>query len=309
MDRCLIRTNTDAQDARGPMLHASARAALFACFALLGSACGGSETAPAPEEPPPVEWETLLSGEWTMPAGTEDYVCIRHTITEDIYVRAFEAINPLGTHHTFLTIGPASAPDGVTGCGVADNHGQSLFGSGVGTNPIEFPEGVAMKLTGGSQILLNLHLFNSGTDALLGTSGTRMVRVEESDVAYIGGNRPALALDLNLPPHQESSKVGTVTMSADTTIFAVLPHMHQLGIHMKVVAESSVDGERVLHDAPYDFEAQLYYAVDPIRMAKGDRVRFECTWQNTTDRTVVFGDSSLDEMCAVGLYQYPAAGR
>jgi hypothetical protein len=81
--------------------------------------------------------------------------------------------------------------------------------------------------------------------------------------------------------------------------------MHQLGIHAKVVAESSVDGTRVLHDGPYDFDAQLYYPIEPIRMAAGDKVRFECTWRNTTDRTVRWGDSSLDEMCAMGLYRFP----
>ena len=62
----------------------------------------------------------------------------------------------------------------------------------------------------------------------------------------------------------------------------------------------------MLNDAPYDFDAQLYYSIDPIRMAAGDKVRFECTWRNTTDRTIAFGDSSLDEMCAVGQYRYPS---
>jgi hypothetical protein len=43
-------------------------------------------------------------------------------------------------------------------------------------------------------------------------------------------------------------------------------------------------------------------------MAAGDRVRVECTHQNTTGSTVRFGDSSLQEMCFAGLYRYPAAG-
>ncbi len=289
------------------MPNRSRQSALCACLALVVWGCGGSDTEPAPPGGggSPVEWQTLLSGDWTIPAGTEDYACVRHTLTEDIYVRALQAINPLGTHHTFLTIGPPSGPDGVTACDVTVHHRQSIFGSGVGTNPIELPEGVAMKLTAGSQVLLNLHLFNTGTEELSGSSGTRIVPIEESEVEYLGENIAAVKVDLDIPPHQVTSQGGSTTMAADTTIFAVLPHMHQLGIHAKVVAESSIDGERVLHDGPYDFDAQLYYPIDPVRMAAGDKVRFECTWRNDTERTIHFGDSSLDEMCAIGLYRFP----
>jgi hypothetical protein len=156
------------------------QSALCACFVLVVWGCGGSDAEPAPQggEGSPAQWQTLLTGDWTIPAGTEDYACVRRTLTEDIYVRALQAINPLGTHHTFLTIGPSSGPDGVTPCDFTVNHRQSIFGSGVGTNPIELPEGVAMKLTAGSQVLLNLHLFNTGTNELSGTSGTRIVPIE-----------------------------------------------------------------------------------------------------------------------------------
>jgi hypothetical protein len=259
-------------------------------------------------DPTTVEWQPLLSGDWTIPAGTEDYVCVRRTITEDIFVSAMDAINPPGTHHTFLTIGPKSGPDGVKACTFTENHGQAIFGSGVGTNPVEFPAGVAVKLTAGSQLLLNLHLFNVSDHELSGTSGTRIASVKESEVEHLSKSLTVGAMNLNIPPMQDSSQAGSCTISADTTIFALLPHMHQLGIHMKVTAQSSIDGERVLHDAPYDFDSQLYYEVDPVRMAKGDTVRFECTWRNTTDRTIKFGDSSLDEMCTAGLYRYPAEG-
>ncbi len=286
---------------RKTLFHHGLRLAVCACFAFTASACGGSDS----QESTSTTWEPLVLGDWTMPAGTEDYVCVRHTLPSDIHVRALQAINPPGTHHTFLTIGPPSGPDGVTDCDVTTHHGQAIFGSGVGTNPIELPKGVAMKLTAGSQLMLNLHLFNPDDADLSGSSGTRIVAIEESEVEHLGENIAAVTLNLNILPQQVSSAAGSSTMSADTTIFAVLPHMHQLGIHAKVVAESSVDGTRVLHDGPYDFDAQLYYPVEPIRMAAGDKVRFECTWRNPSDRAVHWGDSSLDEMCAMGLYRFP----
>jgi hypothetical protein len=262
----------------------------------------------SPTDPATLEWQTLLTGDWTIPAGTEDYVCVRHTITEDIYVRALDAINPPGTHHTFLTMGPQSGPDGVTACTFTENHAEAIFGSGVGTNPIQFPQGVAVKLSAGTQLLLNLHLFNPTDNDLSGTSGTRVASVEAGEVEHLGKALTVGTTNLNIPARQDTTHGGSCTISADTTVFALLPHMHQLGIHMKVTAQSSIDGERVLHDGPYDFDSQLYYAIDPIQLAQGDTVQFECTWRNTTDRTVMFGDGSLDEMCTAGLYRYPAAG-
>lgn len=156
-----------------------------------------------------------------------------------------------------------------------------------------------MKLPAGSQLLLNLHLFNAGTEELSGTSGAKVLPIDQGEMEYVGASLPALSLDFSIPPHQVYSKVGSPTMQTETTIFAVLPHMHQLGTHVKVTADSSLEGDRVLHDAPYDFDSQLYYPVDPIRMAAGDDVQFECTWNNTRDQTIAFGESTL----AIGLYQ------
>jgi hypothetical protein len=77
---------------------------------------------------------------------------------------------------------------------------------------------------------------------------------------------------------------------------------------MKVVAESSVDGDVTIHDAPYSFYEQRLYPIDPVEMNQGDRVRVACTYDNDTGQTVTFGDSSEQEMCFATMYRYPARG-
>jgi hypothetical protein len=248
----------------------------------------------------------LIAGDWTMPAGQEGYVCVRQTLEEDLFVAAFEAINPLGTHHTLLTAGEPDAPDGVSDCNAGTNHLLSVYGSGVGTNPMIFPDGVAVRLEAGTQLLLNLHLFNTTLDPMTGTSGTRMRTLADSDVEHEAEGILAGTVALQLPPHEQTTQIGHCTMTDDFTIFAVSPHMHQLGVHAKVVAETSDSGEIELHEGPYDFDQQLYYMLDPLPMKQGDRIRVECTYDNTTDRMIGFGDSSLDEMCFSGVYRYPA---
>jgi hypothetical protein len=35
---------------------------------------------------------------------------------------------------------------------------------------------------------------------------------------------------------------------------------------------------------------------------------YQCDWTNTTDQTVQFGESALDEMCIIAGYYYPSRG-
>ena len=271
----------------------------------------GQSAAPAPSSTPDASsdgWRTLITGDWSMPAGMEGYVCARLTINEDLYVDGFDAIKPLGTHHTLLTMGAPNAADGVAPCSAADNGPLSVFGSGVGTALLQFPSGVGLKIASGSQLILNLHLLNAGTDEITGTSGTRIHTVPESEVTNLAEGILAGTISLNLPPGQTTTSIGHCTMSSDVTLFAVAPHMHKLGIYEKVVAELASAPEVVLHDAPYDFNEQSYTLIPPVALAKGDRVRVECTHDNTTDKTVTFGQSTYDEMCFAGIYRYPADG-
>lgn len=252
-------------------------------------------------------WQTLVEGDWSMPAGSEGYVCVRATVPEDIYVSGFSAISPLGTHHTLLTAEPDSdEPDEVFDCNASTNGPRMLFGSGVGTNDIHFPEGVAVKLEAGSRVLLNLHLFNTSTETLTGRSGTLIDVMSPDEVEHeaegiLAGKVAGLTVEPGI-----TTQTGSCTMSHDVTIFAAAPHMHQLGSHMKTVAVPANGEPRVLVDAPYSFDEQIYYPVDPLlELSAGDRITVECGYTNPGPETVYFGDSTTAEMCFTGIYRYP----
>jgi hypothetical protein len=281
-------------------------------------ACGGESAAPngaagtagtggnADSGSTTLGWQDLISGSWQVPSGSEIYTCVRTTLDHDVSIRSFEAINPRGTHHTVLTVGPPSAPDGQTPCNSFEQHNTLIFGSGVGTNPFEFPEGVAVRLHAGQQLLLNLHLFNTSGADITGTSGTRALVVEPSEVTAEAESILAGTLSLTLPPKEETKTLATCTINSESTLFGVQPHMHQLGTHMKVVAR--VGGvDQVIHDGDYDFGEQPIYPMAPLKMGPGDTLHVECTHMNTTDAVVNWGESSKAEMCHGGVYRYPAA--
>ena len=84
--------------------------------------------------------------------------------------------------------------------------------------------------------------------------------------------------------------------------------MHQLGAHLKAVANVAGRGQVMLHDGAYDFEEQRQYAANQLQLKKGDSIDVECTYENGTGKMVSIGASSLQEMCILGLYRYPVAG-
>lgn len=259
---------------------------------------------------PPSDWRTLLEGTWELPSGQEGYRCVRLTMTEDTYIKEFQPIAPPGTHHTLLSVNEEpTGPDGVSVCSAGDNGLVTLLGSGAGerysAGPV--PDGVAFKIAKGSQLNLNLHLFNVTESTLTGTSGTKVRtttadKVEQSAETILAG-----PLSLAIDPGRSTQK-GQCTIQSDTTVFAVAPHMHQLGVHLKAVIDRAAGGTEDLFDGAFDFEDQRQTATGQLVLKAGDVVQVECTYENDTDKVVGFGESSLDEMCFIGLYRYPVAG-
>jgi hypothetical protein len=278
---------------------------------LVLSACGSSPPpsgqpadAGAPDAAAEAAVMTLVEASWTLPPYTETYLCARKTITEEAWIARFEPIAPLGTHHTVLTLDVVRAPDGVEECGATTVAPRMIFGSGVGTGSLEMPEGVAMRVSPGQQLVLNLHLFNTSDAPLSGTSGVRVRTVAPGEVrheaeAILGGT-----LDLEIEPGV-SSQYGRCTVPAGTTIFAAGPHMHKLGIRQKLSVAST---GQVLYDRDYSFDEQTFETMS-ISFAAPERLDIECVYANDTGGIVGWGESTNAEMCFAILFRYPATAR
>lgn len=251
----------------------------------------------------------LIGGEWSLAGSSEGYVCVRLTVTETMFIREFRPVAPLGTHHTVLTYSnTATRPDGITGCAAFTNAANMIFGSGVGTTTLSLPEGVAIRLEPGNQLLLNLHLFNTDTSTLEGYSAIDVVLMEEADVVHEAEVILAGEEFFSIPARANDHEInGRCTMRGDTNVFAVMPHMHQYGTYMHVTADRG--GEvMTLHEDLYSFDDQRYTTFDALPMANGDRINVLCRYDNPTSDDVGFGDSSLQEMCYAGVYRYPRLG-
>lgn len=271
-----------------------------------GSGAGGTGGSSSPD------WEILASGDWSLEPGDEGYVCVRASAKRDLYVGAIRPVAPPGTHHTVLTLeDPGAGEDGTFDCTAGSNGPSMIYGSGVGTEPLELPEGIAIVLTEGQQVMLNLHLFNTGKTTLSGTSAVEIKTLDPEDVVHeaqvtLAGKMAGLTI-----PPGNTTQTGTCTVAEPTTVFAVGPHMHQLGAHLYTTIDRAAGGDpEVLYDQDYSFDEQKHELLpSAIDLATGDKVMTECGYSNPGAQTVKFGESSEAEMCFSVLFEYPARDR
>jgi hypothetical protein len=255
------------------------------------------------------DFATLIARGYEIPAGQEFYRCAAGTVDEDMYISSFRALAPSGTHHTVLSVSDSPVrADGDFDCEAGTLQHRMLYASGVGTEDLSFPEGVAVRISAGQQLHLNLHLYNVSDSPISGTGGILRKSMPAADVVHeaemVFGGKAFFSLSASSTPQ---TIVGGCRFNRDMTVVALWPHMHQLGTHMKIVHQKS-SGNVTLLDEPYDFEEQTYYPIEPLAVANGERLEITCTFVNDTGAPVSFGDSSDQEMCFGGLYRYPATG-
>jgi len=104
------------------------------------------------------------------------------------------------------------------------------------------------------------------------------------------------------------------TVPHDETVLGVAGHMHLLGKSIRITANPGTPRERTLLDIPvWDFDNQGAKPIRPEHLKAGDTVRVTCrhsqqvrdvlpSFKGTTDRYVVWGEGTTDEMC-LGILQ------
>jgi hypothetical protein len=87
-------------------------------------------------------------------------------------------------------------------------------------------------------------------------------------------------------------------------IVGVLGHMHTLGKSFRLTIAPGTDREQILLDIPeWSFDWQMNYSLaKPLRVAAGEEMLMECSWDRRTDpdrepKYIVFAEGTEDEMC------------
>jgi len=263
-------------------------------------------TPPLPAAEP--SYQEIIASDWELAPGDEIYLCLRKTADADLLIHQFRTLLPPGTHHLGLYVSPTpDKQDGMIDCSLLETGAHLIVGAGPGSSELSLPPGVALRINKGDQLLLQLHLLNPSDAPLPGHSVVQGVLLPEEALKAEADVVAAQLLTLVVPPGQTRA-AGRCTFDRAQTLIAFGPHMHETGRHAKIVLHRANGGDQVLRDGDFDFSEQRRYPLDPVEVAAGDYVDYECSFENTTNGTIYWGQSASDEMCLVNLYRFPAGG-
>ena len=172
------------------------------------------------------------------------------------------------------------------------------------TSDYAFPPGVALRLPLSMSIDMNVHYVNRTGAPIPGEAYANLFTVPAAQVRRVAHTLNMANTNISLPPGVETTLEKTFTVSQTTTVFMLTSHMHMLGTRFQVkVAGGPRDGELVYESTDWEHPALLTLA-QPIVLEKGQGLKSVITWKNTTNRTVVFGLQSTDEMGIIFGYYY-----
>jgi Flp pilus assembly protein TadD len=185
-----------------------------------------------------------------------------------------------------------------------------------GTVPYVEPDGMALRLDKGTDLVLNTHLQPSGKPEII-----------QPSIGLYFTSRPATKvpmllqlendLKLDIPAGQKDFLVtDDFTLPMDVDLLAIYPHAHYLGKDIQALAMLP-DGtkKKLIHIPQWNLNWQAVYRYgEPVLLPKGTTISLRYTYDNSGDNPmnpsqppveVKGGNRSTDEMCHLWLQVLP----
>ncbi|HWY03102.1 MAG TPA: tetratricopeptide repeat protein [Candidatus Acidoferrum sp.] len=185
-----------------------------------------------------------------------------------------------------------------------------------GTVPYVEPDGMALRLDKGTDLILNTHLQPSGKPEVI-----------QPSIGLYFTPHPATRLpmllqlendaQLDIPPGQKDFLVSDdFTLPIDVELLAIYPHAHYLGKDIQAFA-TLPDGTQktLIHIAQWNLNWQAVYRyAEPVRLPRGTKLSLRYRYDNSEENPlnpnhpparVRGGNRSSDEMCHLWLQVLP----
>lgn len=228
----------------------------------------------------------------------ESYTCFGATVDEDVVVDGFKKSAQKFVHHAQFVEALLPEPDGISVCNQQFKlTWLPIFLAGNGPSELQFDEGVGQVISAGTQLVLQMHLFNTSDQPVTQAVEIRMPKSTSPNPTPVTPWAIGSA-DINIPSHQSGQAQKICTQTGPAQVLAVFPHMHQLGSKMTIEVGKSMDAMQPLYTRdPFNFDDQ-HMEKTKIMLDTNDILRVTCDFKvNSTDKAVSFGESSEDEMC------------
>lgn len=266
-----------------------------------------------PADVPLVQREAMMPPQRLTP-GQEVTLCreVRLGNPDAMLVRRIHVSIPRGSHHLIVYRSNATAEQPTpTPC-------RGLSGILSGTAPIyiaqqpesgiDFPDGVGLTVAADQMIRLEEHFINT-TAAPLDAGGrvtfdlAPAAGLTRADMMFWGTQ------NINVPARSRGRAQYFHAALTDINVFGLTSHTHEFGELATVEVATSLTGAgREVHRSMDWAEPPLTRFAPPLTFAPGEGLRLVCSYNNTSDRPLTFGESFYQEMCFLWAYYYPSQG-
>jgi hypothetical protein len=263
-------------------------------------------------------------GEFTVDPAEDLEMCEYRRLPnrKAIDVNGFRLRMPAGAHHFVVwsyggsvqddSMFPDEPRESVGCAGVAPDEliPQVLVPIQEPNSRFRFPKGIALRLEPHKQVWLNPHMKNFGTEPLKPDIRFNFYRARKGTVRHyaeglIVGNMAAI----EIPAGGTQTITAEWTAPVDLNVIQLATHQHRLGTYANIeLVEPDGVTPRLIYENTNWQHPPSYWPEEPIRLAKGRKVRITCTWQNTDDHPVRFGPETTDEMCFILGFYYRDEG-
>ena len=259
---------------------------------------------------------TFETGSFQVPPG-DVFECFYSGVITDreFAVAAASADQSQGGHHVTLYYTSLIKEEQHHPCDPAEMADWRMIGGGGDeaedlVTKLRMPEGYAIRVPAGVQLVLQAHYINLGEEFTANDQAAIELVPAESIESYVNQfvfNDAGFVV----PPHEEFESISTCTVPEEVQIIRLLGHMHEWGSYYKL---EEIDAAEEPLSTIIDIDWDPVYASDPdvlqfepsqpMVLAQGTRLRQTCRWFNDTADPILFPR----EMCvAFGLY-YPDDG-
>ena len=227
----------------------------------------------------------------------------------DVDVVASRGYQSHAGHHTLLmdVVGGEKRLGQRHECTDEDmTNARFLAGGSDGIAKFSIPEGIAFRVKRGSVLMVQSHWINTSNEPIDGQTVFNIKAVEPDPARQQAQLFAAYTANVNLPPRGEASATTDCSFGRDIDFFALGGHAHEWGSHVKLSVRRG-DTWETFYDQAWEPQFQsdpplnYYDPKKPFHFAKGDVLRVECKYKNSTNDTIRFPR----EMCVGEGFFFP----
>lgn len=276
---------------------------------------------PTVVEPPPIAaTHTTSIGGWSMEPGRETTRCVVKRLDNptEVWVSQVRAELAAGSHHMIVYVSEETEertePFECTPF-VETLRGQTypILITQIRNETLTFPPGVAFKFAPNQMVRIEAHYLNYFTEKITAQGDIFFDTIAAEHVTDEAGLLFYGNPDFEVPPGQTyTTPWRFLDVPSGSKVFALTGHTHAFGENVEVrwSGDAGDEGEEVYPgEDGFTWDEPPVTTYDPpLAFDQGQGFRYRCTWNNTSDKTLRFGESANQEMCFFWAYYYPSNG-